>query len=653
MPMTPARLSECLTILTAGAQRTGLADEEGPVLRSAARLVGMSARTIQHWLRGEAPVPEDVAAWLERRVAAREANPPPVLTGGRSERVSAEEKAARCERLRSGLQALDWSAPFFGQQIGRPRNTIFYWTSGHSPPPLEAIGWVERLAADDAADLSPRVKASDGLATEVTAGIDLLRKAGLTKAAKLLERQGGEAVEAEEAAPAPAPAEISGPSEKRAEEPAAAPDAPMTADEAWGCLGVLGWKARDPARLIGFDTRNGRRWFSGDDTMPPPLAAWLRKLVAVHRAATEGLPKNTPEEGRVAVGAKAVAAAMGDLQRLANEVRDWERAKIEERLAAKGARPVAAPPPPRPVAAPKAPLPKLDPDTESLVVSLGADWIDVRELPVAIARIEEARLGGLLERGSRPDASRDSGFATLFRLSELGLRVKEALTRVRTVPTVFDKVPAPRQPKLRLPNLAPEVETIVVSLGPEWVERRSLPVAKDRLEAARKQGLLERGSRADPEAPAVFFDRYRLSELGLRVKETLLKVKTVPTVFEEEAARRAERAASWGAAAERQPSEIPGVPASLLSRAMRDLLEWIGADENGPDEQEHADAMQALRETFERGTTFRRWVRHATRRLEELGYTLEDDDNDEGADVEMAALTGLLGEDHPSVRGGR
>jgi hypothetical protein len=122
--MTPARLSECLTILTAGAHRSGLADEHGPVLRLAARLVGVATKTIQRWLHGEVPVPDDVAAWLERRVAARLANPPPSLAGERSGPVSAEEKAARCVRLRAALGALGWTAPYFGGLIGRPRNTI-------------------------------------------------------------------------------------------------------------------------------------------------------------------------------------------------------------------------------------------------------------------------------------------------------------------------------------------------------------------------------------------------------------------------------------------------------------------------------------------------------------------------------------------------
>lgn len=341
MPMTPEHLEECLTVLTAGAQRVGVAHAEGPVLRSAERLIGMSARTIGLWLRGQYPVPEDVAAWLERRVAAREANPPPVLDETKA-RVSSEEKAERCARLRAALEALDWSQPFVGRLVGRPRNTIFYWVSGHSPPPIEVVEWAERLAADDAADPSPRVKAGGGLMAEIMGGMKLLREAGLTKAAALLgehlDGAGGEGSgEAGEAMPAPARPEISVATEKK--EAPKVSVGPMTQDEAWACLTELGWKARDPARLIGFDVRNGRRWFSGDDTMPPAMGEWLRKMVAVHRAATEALPKSTPPEGRVAIGAKAVAAAMGDLERLAEQVRAWERVKVEQKLAARAYRP--------------------------------------------------------------------------------------------------------------------------------------------------------------------------------------------------------------------------------------------------------------------------------------------------------------------------
>jgi transcriptional regulator with XRE-family HTH domain len=342
--MTPEHLEECLTILTAGAPRTGLAHEQGPVLRSAGRLIGMSARTVQGWLRGEAPVPEDVAAWLRRRAAARRANPPPHLPEtpaqqrGRTEEAK-EEARELGRRLAAALKVLGWTQPSLAHAVGRSVQTANYWITGKIPPPLVVVEWAERLAADDAADPSPRAKVGSVPLTEVMEGIDLLRKAGLTKVAALLERQmDGAAAEAEEvaAAPAPAPAKNSAAPEKKV------PTAPMTQDEAWACLGVLGWKARDPARLIGFDTRNGRRWFSGDDTMPPAMAAWLRKLVAVHRAATQGLPKNTPEEGRVAVGAKAVAAAMGDLARLAEEVRAWEHVQVERKLAARAAAPAVS-----------------------------------------------------------------------------------------------------------------------------------------------------------------------------------------------------------------------------------------------------------------------------------------------------------------------
>jgi hypothetical protein len=73
-------------------------------------------------------------------------------------------------------------------------------------------------------------------------------------------------------------------------------------------------------------------------------------------------------------------------------------------------------------------------------------------------------------------------------------------------------------------------------------------------------------------------------------------------------------------------------------------------DDDTPDEEERADAMRVLHETFSLGMPFRVWMRRATRRLEDLGYDLEGDDEQEEADVSSAV--GLLGEDHPAVRGG-
>lgn len=63
--MNPDRLRECLALLR-WSQR-GLADA-----------LGMDERQVRRWATGAAVIPEQVAAWLERRAAAMTADPPPV-----------------------------------------------------------------------------------------------------------------------------------------------------------------------------------------------------------------------------------------------------------------------------------------------------------------------------------------------------------------------------------------------------------------------------------------------------------------------------------------------------------------------------------------------------------------------------------------------
>lgn len=62
--MTPDRLSEILALF----QLTE---------RGLARVMGYSPGAVRNWVTGKARVPEDVAAWLERRAAQWLADPPP------------------------------------------------------------------------------------------------------------------------------------------------------------------------------------------------------------------------------------------------------------------------------------------------------------------------------------------------------------------------------------------------------------------------------------------------------------------------------------------------------------------------------------------------------------------------------------------------
>lgn len=46
-------------------------------IRTLAAALGVERTTIQRWLEGRYPVPEDVAAWLRRRLASEAADPAP------------------------------------------------------------------------------------------------------------------------------------------------------------------------------------------------------------------------------------------------------------------------------------------------------------------------------------------------------------------------------------------------------------------------------------------------------------------------------------------------------------------------------------------------------------------------------------------------
>ena len=62
--MNPGRLRECLALLR-WSQR-GLADA-----------LGIDERQVRRWATGQATVPEEIAAWLERRAASIASDPPP------------------------------------------------------------------------------------------------------------------------------------------------------------------------------------------------------------------------------------------------------------------------------------------------------------------------------------------------------------------------------------------------------------------------------------------------------------------------------------------------------------------------------------------------------------------------------------------------
>lgn len=63
--MNPDRLRECLALLRWSQRGLAVA-------------LTMDERQVRRWATGVAVIPEQVAAWLERRAAAMAADPPPV-----------------------------------------------------------------------------------------------------------------------------------------------------------------------------------------------------------------------------------------------------------------------------------------------------------------------------------------------------------------------------------------------------------------------------------------------------------------------------------------------------------------------------------------------------------------------------------------------
>lgn len=58
----------------------------------------------------------------------------------------------------------------------------------------------------------------------------------------------------------------------------------MTPDRFRQCLGALRWSHNDLAGLLDVDTRQVRRWASGDHAVPERIAAWLETLARIHEA---------------------------------------------------------------------------------------------------------------------------------------------------------------------------------------------------------------------------------------------------------------------------------------------------------------------------------------------------------------------------------
>ena len=58
----------------------------------------------------------------------------------------------------------------------------------------------------------------------------------------------------------------------------------MTPDQLRDALALLHWSGRGLAAILMCDERLVRRWGSGAQAVPAPVAAWLGRLAAAHEA---------------------------------------------------------------------------------------------------------------------------------------------------------------------------------------------------------------------------------------------------------------------------------------------------------------------------------------------------------------------------------
>jgi hypothetical protein len=62
------------------------------------------------------------------------------------------------------------------------------------------------------------------------------------------------------------------------------------------CLHVIGWTQRGLAGLVKADSRQVRRWASGDAVVPDYIAEWLEEVAQFHRRHP---PPHYPRKARV------------------------------------------------------------------------------------------------------------------------------------------------------------------------------------------------------------------------------------------------------------------------------------------------------------------------------------------------------------------
>ena len=88
----------------------------------------------------------------------------------------------------------------------------------------------------------------------------------------------------------------------------------MSPDDLASALADLGWTPTILAAKLGVDEATARRWQRGNREVPPPVAAWLRKLGAYHAKnppppAPDGRGRGRPAGGSLYAAPQAKAGA--------------------------------------------------------------------------------------------------------------------------------------------------------------------------------------------------------------------------------------------------------------------------------------------------------------------------------------------------------
>lgn len=300
--MSVGRLEECLRSVIF----TRRAADNAPSDSAVARRIGWPTQKVTAWRAGTEPVPGKVAAWLERRAAARAADPVPVLPdfrqlASRSRTLPSEEEAqARSMLLRTSMNALGWKNVRLASKIGRSEESVSRFLRGRpeQAAPLDLLSWLEqvRVKGEDRAGPPPSLAqpASEASLNAPEYGRRLVAAMtaldmGVAYLAKQVDRT-FEGVRQWTLGKVPVPGDLLAWLERTVASDAADPPpafkavaepSKMTTHRLIEILDALQISSRELSARVPYLSNDGkdvRRWRGGKVAIPKDIADWLERV---------------------------------------------------------------------------------------------------------------------------------------------------------------------------------------------------------------------------------------------------------------------------------------------------------------------------------------------------------------------------------------